>query len=135
QTLSVSCEPCPPGQYSLSVSAAANAPRDNDSHPFCHACPFGADCSSGGDRVRAMPGFWGCEQGAGCGGAAGDAPGTALLFQCPDGFCCPFARGTCPLYWCAGNRQGTLCGECQPGYSRTLNTPQCVPSQTCNDSW
>ena len=42
----------------------------------------------------------------------------------------------CDMYnpW-AENRQGTLCGECQPGMGEVLFSPKCLPDKECDDSW
>lgn len=57
QSFSLNCTPCPSNTYSL---GAAHLIGDVVSNVECFAeCPYGGSCESGGDEVKARPGFYG----------------------------------------------------------------------------
>ena len=56
--------------------------------------------------------------------------------MCPVGYCSPPQEANFPEYnGCRGNRSGELCGHCKEGYTETLYSTRCRPSQQCKDYW
>jgi hypothetical protein len=99
--------------------------------------PCAAAVCAGGDDVRALAGYWTEQQTSDVlvresgGGVTNRVIGN--LTACSPGFCCPNANA-CP--WnstCSGHRTGSLCGECEVGYSQTYGSVVCAPNSECND--
>ncbi len=132
------CTNCPQSYYIPTDGIFQVFYADNDSlvrvgessltHEFsdlqCVDCPFGGDCP--GDVLKAKPHFWGYLK------------GKQIVFQaCPIGYCCPGSLNfPCVTYnQCHGNRDGPLCGACQPGHSVSLLSQTCLEDALCNASW
>jgi len=120
QSFIISCKACSTGFYSVKPFAKT-----------CLPCPFGGNCSSG---IAAKPQFWGFPL----------LPDHGFInFQnCPIGYCCPTKSISCPYdnkhylsSGCSGNRTGFLCGECKPGFTETLFSPECRANDFCTDYW
>lgn len=141
--LSYFCESCPRNKYSLDygylnyslvyssfayytllINGEKPTVAYNGSYYYhdieCLECPYGARCQEG---ITAVPNFWGYVK------------GNTIAFQhCPKGYCCSSTH--CPNYnTCKPNREGTLCGQCRPGYSEALFSPTCVKDETCDPTW
>ena len=121
QSFIISCKTCSTGFYSVKPFAEK-----------CLPCPFGGNCSSG--IIAAKPTFWGFPL----------LPDHEFInFQnCPIGYCCPTKNISCPYdnkhylsNGCSGNRTGFLCGNCKPGFTETLFSPQCRANDFCTDYW
>jgi hypothetical protein len=91
----------------------------------CIACPYGGDCSRGGQDVGAQAGFF---------GVADAVTGDLAFTLCAPAYCCANTSGFCGAYdACVGNRTGMLCGECAAGYSEVLGSPLCRATSGCSD--
>ena len=86
----------------------------------CEECPYGGHCA--GD-VGARLNYWGYID-----------DGKVSFLECPEEYCCPEEKCT-DYNACNDHRTGILCGECESGYSQALFSSDCVPDDTCNDSW
>ena len=122
-TWQFSCLACAGNSYSLQRGRAVG------SHVVpgfkCLPCPFGANCSQ---NIIAKPNFWGFKEQL--------TPPKLKFTMCPLGYCRPPDIRDFPKYnGCQGNRSGELCGQCSDGYSETLFSTNCRPSQECNDNW
>ena len=141
--LSYFCESCPRNKYSLDhgfmnfsltyssfayYTLLINGEKPSSAYSGtylyhdieCMQCPYGGRCQQG---IRAVPNFWGYIQ------------ESHVLFQhCPKGYCC--ATTDCNGFdICAKHRTGTLCGDCEPGYSEALFSSKCVPDEECDPTW
>ena len=91
----------------------------------CFQCPFGANCTQ---NIFAKPNFWGFQE--------QNNPPTLQFTMCPTGYCSPPQGANFPVYnGCQGNRSGELCGHCHEGYTETLYSTNCRPSNQCKDYW
>ena len=86
----------------------------------CEECPYGGHCA--GD-VGARLNYWGYID-----------DGKVSFLECPEEYCCQEEKCT-DYNACNDHRTGILCGECESGYSQALFSSDCVPDDTCNDSW
>ena len=128
--ITLSCHQCSPGLYSLQrgeITAPLQKGVDSLINPFCFPCPDGANCSR---NIEAKPNFWGYP----------DSNNSGLLnfVHCPPHYCKPIkGRGTNLSVYnsCRGNRDGVMCGRCMAGYSETLFSKKCKPSEKCQDPW
>jgi hypothetical protein len=91
----------------------------------CKPCPFGGDCTGGGDAMNASAGYWGRSD-----------DGNVGFTLCPSGLCCP--DGDCawneacsPLH---RDNAVPLCGACAIGYSATVGSSACRATSACNDA-
>ncbi len=94
----------------------------NGTDGICIECPYGAICT--GNNVLPRSNYWGYWY-----------EGELVFLQCPALYCC--SGGSCDVYdYCAGNKTGTLCGECQDGFSVSILTGACTPDSACgNANW
>lgn len=128
--ITLSCHQCSPGQYSLQrgeITAPLQKRVDSLFNPFCFPCPDGANCSR---NIEAKPNFWGYPD--------SNNSGTLKFVHCPPHYCKPIKRrGTNLSVYnsCRGNRDGVMCGRCMEGYSETLFSKKCKPSEKCRDPW
>ena len=122
-TWQFSCSVCAGNSYSLQRGRAVGSRVVPGFQ--CLPCPFGANCSQ---NIIAKPNFWGFQE---------QLISPKLKFtMCPLGYCRPPDIKDFPKYnGCQGNRSGELCGQCSDGYSETLFSTNCRPSQKCNDKW
>ena len=126
-TLEVCCSTCEGNFYSLQRGRAVGSHVVPIVIPGfqCLPCPFGANCSQ---NIIAKPNFWGFQEQR--------TPPKLKFTMCPLGYCRPPDIRDFPKYnGCQGNRSGELCGQCSDGYSETLFSTNCRPSQECNDNW
>ena len=95
-----------------------------DQDKVCIKCPTSAVCA--GNNLVPIPNYWGyfTEE-------------RAVLKQCPVGYCCSNTeKSPCSEYHsCAGNRTGTLCGACLPGFSVSIISGQCISNGNCGSPW
>ncbi len=154
--LSYICSPCSAGHYSLksgfyshhteSVTVRRKKSLDNGinklsgfrpppppppmpvkrKHLFqytdvtCNICPYGGSCNGG---IQAKANYWGVY-----------VDNTVEFYYCPPGYCCSTA--VCATYnTCGNHRQGTLCSQCESGYSEALFSTACVPDVECSHFW
>ena len=128
--ITLSCHQCSPGQYSLQrgeITAPLQKRVDSLLNPFCFPCPDGANCSR---NIEAKPNFWGYPD--------SNNSGSLKFVHCPPHYCKPIKRqGTNLSVYnsCRGNRDGVMCGRCMAGYSETLFSKKCKPSEKCQDPW
>ncbi len=136
QNLVLYCSPCEVSFYfpSQGEFQVAYLPELNDvlvqsgnSHtynPQCRKCPPGAECP--GHELKSQPNYWGEKSGK-----------DIVFYQCPNTYCCQgTSQDPCiSLDHCSGNRDGTLCGSCKPGYTVSVMSTNCVPSTECNKGW
>ena len=131
------CNPCSDNYYTtskpdnmFSYSASGNntgtgTEARNTASYSCIKCPYGAVCT--GNNVMPRPNYWGYWH-----------ESELVFLQCPAGYCCSGSESSpCKVYdYCAGNKTGTLCGECQEGFSVSILTGACTPNSNCgNDDW
>ncbi len=116
------------GKFQLNLSANESVLLDVDrpsgSVLECTRCPPGAHCP--GDSLNSKPNFW------------GHLTDDSFKFDpCPLRYCCvPTNSKVCIGYdTCSGNRNGTLCGECERGFSLSLLSDKCIPNEKCNFWW
>jgi len=128
--ITLSCHQCSPGLYSLQrgeITAPFQKGVDSLFNPFCFPCPDGANCSR---NIEAKPNFWGYPD--------SNNSGSLTFVHCPPHYCKPIKRrGTNLSVYnsCRGNRDGVMCGRCMAGYSETLFSKKCKPSEECQDPW
>jgi hypothetical protein len=125
--LSYACRPCAAGSYSLAQPSLGGAAAVN---AICAPCPHGGNCS-GGSNVAAVPGFWGSNS-----SSSSNSSAVSLTFvRCPSGYCCDgavtAATPCISIGGCAGNRNGTLCGECALGFAQTIGSVACRIATEC----
>jgi parallel beta-helix repeat protein len=123
-TLSLMCQACPAHSYSFEYGGLFGG---NKSGIRCRDCEYGANCDLGADTIRPTKNFW---------GLVDNASRRVQLFRCPDGFCCGELVCNGSLSQCheGHNRTGILCGECVPGYTQTLGSALCRPTELCDDA-
>ena len=144
-TVSMGCQYCRTGSYSLSNSVWLK-PSAHDifkTNPICLPCEFGADCSLGGSNIRSVVGYFGSIGTAVekpidvLSPASFAVPTTDLRFTlCLPTYCCTQASSedsVCSAYnTCAPHRVGRLCGRCEDGYSEVLGSDECRSNDRCN---
>lgn len=121
-TLQFGCSSCPYGTYSLS-SGYSNGTAGSGVNPECFPCPYGGVCTGTGNVV-AQPGYW------------GDSSDTGHVnFKlCPTRYCCSSTDTCVSLSSCFGYRAGPLCGDCAVGFSESVDSTSCVPTNQCASS-
>ena len=123
QYIRYDCLACADNTYSLLRGHAIEGQIDPGFQ--CFQCPFGAKCTR---NIAAKPNFWGFKE--------QKNPSTLRFTMCPAGYCTPLQEPNFPEYnGCHGNRFGELCGQCNEGYTETLYSTKCQPSQQCRDYW
>ena len=130
--ITLSCHECVPGLYSLQrgqITDTLKKQVDSIFNPFCISCPEGANCSR---NVEAKPNFWGY--------LVSNNPPKLQFVHCPPHYCMrkPTTKKNPDLSVynsCRGNRDGVMCGRCQPGYTETLFSKKCKPTDKCKDHW
>lgn len=115
---------CPTGFYSISRATSRGLILNRTVK--CQRCPFGANCVE--RNIVAKPNFWGHLNGS-------SDPPSLTFTACPEHYCRSPAPGANGYNCCSGNRRGILCGECIPGYSVTLFTPECRKDEECDNYW
>ena len=123
------CVPCGDNSYSLSpASTSAASYTVGSGSDWCLPCPYGVNCTN--LQPRSLRLFWGYRN-----VTASSASQTVLasfFVLPPSGYGC-FPE--CDSYHsCNGNRHGPLCGQCLPGYSRSLLSTSCVEDRECNSA-
>jgi hypothetical protein len=94
---------------------------------MCNPCPPGADCTAGGDKLKAKANFWGFS----------DSVKTVSFLQCPREYCCHNEmHASCD--WrgpdaCQGQRDPNipLCGACRLGFSQAIDSTMCIIDNKC----
>jgi hypothetical protein len=139
-TGTVSCSRCAPSLYSLDVSSKRGS---NEPHALaCLACPYGADCSDGGNELRVKAGFWGHAIRVPIASSSTEGPSAdgnvsqAEVKLCPAGYCCSDDDNGCA--WdgdqaCQGHRSRgyPMCGGCKQGFSQAIDRTACVINSEC----
>ncbi|KAJ7371234.1 hypothetical protein OS493_027348 [Desmophyllum pertusum] len=121
--LKYSCQLCSPGFYSIHKGVLRGLILTNTVE--CLQCPFGASCIE--RNIAANPNFWGYP-------ISTDPPSLSFI-ACPEHYCRQPTSGSEGYNSCQGNRNGTLCGKCSPGYSETLFSAECRKNEECNSYW
>ena len=122
-TLKFSCSACSGNSYSLQRGRSLGSQLVPGFQ--CLPCPFGANCSQ---NILAKRNFWGFQKQSN--------PPKLWFTMCPVGYCDPPDIANFPkLNGCQNNRSGELCGHCNEGYTETLYSTNCRPSQQCKDYW
>ena len=110
------CVPCPLLFYSLNKSTLMDNKQNN---VICQHCPPGGKCQEG--VITARDNFW---------GILNSKTNLIVFFMLPNGYGCVGQQ--CQFYYsCAKNRKGTLCGECENGYSESMYSPRCIANRNC----
>jgi hypothetical protein len=122
--ISFGCQRCAPSTTLTQVGTLDLGADLGDS--VCQPCPFGGDCTEGGDATNAVTGYWGSKS---------PVDGNVSFSLCPSGLCCPAGgcawNKTCsPLH---RDNAVPLCGECEAGYSATVGSSACRATANCND--
>ena len=92
----------------------------------CLPCPFGASCVK--RNIVAKRNYWGHRNSL-------SVPPSLTFIACPEHYCLQPGPGTNDYNSCSGNRRGILCGECTPGYSATVFSPECRKDEECENYW
>ncbi|KAL9973711.1 hypothetical protein ACROYT_G020199 [Oculina patagonica] len=121
--LKYSCQLCSPGFYSMRKGVSRGLIVNNKVE--CLQCPFGANCIE--RNIAAKPNFWGYP-------TSNDPPSLRFM-ACPEHYCRKPTSETQGYNSCKGNRTGTLCGECNRGYSETLFSAECRKNEECDNYW
>ena len=123
------CVPCSDETYSISpASTGAASYTVGSGAAWCLPCPYGADCNN--LQPRALQFYWGYPN-----ITASRASKTVLssfFVLPPSGYGC--FPGCSSYDSCNGNRRGPLCGQCLPGYSRSLLSTGCVEDKECDSA-
>ncbi|KAJ5077897.1 g protein-coupled receptor-related [Anaeramoeba ignava] len=115
---SFGCDVCLPGTYSFPLASSSITAGT------CFDCPAEAICRGGMD-IRAKSGFWGTQ--------LDPAKKDITFFFCPTDYCSNEDSEFAQYSHCSGNRDGTLCGDCKPGYTETLRMhPHCASTEKCH---
>ena len=122
--LKYSCLRCPTGFYSISRATSRGLILNRTVK--CQRCPFGANCVE--RNIVAKPNFWGYLNGS-------SDPPSLTFTACPEHYCRSPGPGANGYNSCSGNRRGILCGECIPGYSVTVFSPECRKDEECDNYW
>ena len=120
--LKYSCQLCYQGFYSIQKGVSSGLLVSNT--VACLECPFGASCIQ--RQIGSKPNFWGYQ-------ISNDPPSLRFI-ACPEHYC---QKSTSEIDYnsCHGNRSGTLCGKCSPGYSESLFSTECRRNEECNNYW
>ena len=120
--LKYSCLRCPQGFYSIQKGVSYGLVLNHTVK--CLKCPFGASCIQ--RNIDAKPNFWGYP--------ISSNPPALTFITCPEHYC---KKSTSEIGYnnCQGNRNGTLCGNCTPGYSESLFSTECRMNEECNNYW
>ena len=122
-TFKFSCSACSGNSYSLQRGRSLGSQLVSGFQ--CLPCPFGANCSQ---NILAKRNFWGFQKQSN--------PPKLRFTMCPVGYCDPPNIINFPKFnGCQNNRSGDLCGHCNEGYTETLYSTNCRPSQQCKDYW
>ena len=92
----------------------------------CLPCPFGASCVK--RNIVAKRNYWGHRNSL-------SVPPSLTFIACPEHYCRQPGPGANGYNSCSGNRRGILCGECTPGYSATVFSPECRKDEECENYW
>ena len=123
------CVPCSEGLYiglqeSQNFRYSRKGPLDfslvDIDRETCKRCPYGGHCT--GTKVVPRANYWGYWH------------NNKLMFQqCPPSYCCSGdTNEPCLSYdYCKGNRTGTLCGNCQDGFSLSILKGTCTHDSEC----
>lgn len=121
--ITLSCQACPGGTYSLQRGNSTNFSTPAPGF-YCLACPYGADCDR---NVVAKTNFWGYE--------ISHNPPQLEFYTCPAGYCVtPNVLDTAVYNGCYGNREGKLCGKCKQGYTEELMSTSCIEQIKCDSA-
>ena len=75
--------------------------------------------------LRAQAGYYGV--------TASDT--TVVFYVCASGYCCDQAdEEGCEYEYCAGNRTGRLCGQCEAGMGLVFFSEGCKANSECKDA-
>ena len=122
-TLKLSCSACSGNSYSLQRGRSLGSQLVPEFQ--CLPCPFGANCSQ---NILAKRNFWELKEQSN--------PPKLQFTMCPVGYCdSPDIIKFPKFNGCQNNRSGDLCGRCNEGYTETLYSTNCRPSQQCKDYW
>ena len=118
------CYPCRKTLYSLGFGRVTllNTSSTKYYDIKCDPCPYGGDCSG---EIKAKANFWGYKSGN------QDAV-TIKFLRCPRDYCCQ-GENCLTFNSCNDNREGTLCGQCQKGYSQGLSSAKCIKVSKCGN--
>ena len=119
--LKYSCNLCGPSFYSMQKGVSRGLVVNNTVR--CLQCPFGATCIR--RNIAAKPNFWGYP--------VNTNPPSLRFILCPEHYCASPSLHSKKYNSCQGNRSGTLCGSCIPGYSETLFSAECRKNGECNN--
>jgi hypothetical protein len=116
-TFTYTCRACPLNTFNPIPPALGSSSNVTDpAIGTCLLCPYGSSCASG--AMVATRGFW------------GSSTGHLSAFRCPVGYCCD-AEPCGSIDGCFGNRGGTLCGACAPGFAQTIDSTACRAVTGC----
>lgn len=128
--ISISCNPCPVNQYSLSAGSLSFNHTNRDVIDVtqnivqCYHCKYGGVCVKGNIRARAN--YYGYK--------TGRKNDEVHFISCPVGYCCTGDK--CKKFnSCHSNRKGELCGKCKRGYSENVINANCIDTKLCKDFW
>ena len=121
--LRYSCQLCQSGFYSIQQGVSRGLTVNRT--VVCQTCPFGANCMQ--KNIAAKPNFWGY--------SISTDPPSLIFIACPDHYCQQPTSESQGYNKCRGNRSGTLCGKCGPGYSESLFSAECRKNERCNNYW
>ena len=119
--LKYSCNLCGPSYYSMEKGVSRGIAVNNTVE--CIQCPFGATCIR--RNIAAKANFWGYP--------VNTNPPSLRFILCPEHYCQAPSLDSKVYNSCQGNRGGTLCGSCNPGYSETLFSAECRKNAECNN--
>lgn len=119
--LKYSCNLCGPSFYSMQKGISRGLVVNNTVR--CLRCPFGATCIK--RNIAAKPNFWGYP--------VNTNPPSLRFILCPEHYCQSPSVHSKEYNSCQGNRSGSLCGSCIPGYSETLFSAECRKNGECNN--
>ena len=114
--LKYSCALCGSGLYSMQKGVLRGVVANTIK---CLRCPFGAIC------IAAKRNFWGYP--------VNTDPPSLRFILCPEHYCQKPSLDSKGYNSCQGNRSGTLCGSCIPGYSETLFSAECRKNAECSN--
>jgi hypothetical protein len=119
--VTLSCQACPGGTYSLQKGYSTNMSKTTEGF-HCFTCPYGANCNH---NVVAKTNFWGHE--------ISYSPPQLQFVTCPAGYCItPNTLDTAVYNGCYGNREGKLCGKCKQGFTEELMSTSCIDQTECD---
>ena len=116
--LSASCgNKCPQGTFLFNNSYFRFNEKLNQIVKYnsnCTTCPIGGICDG---SIVSAHGYWGYWQ-----------LNKLKFVTCPSSFC---AERSTTYNSCSPHRTGTLCGDCEPGYSLSVTSSSCLPTGQC----